>query len=334
MRCEFGIFDHLDRGGRDLSDIYGERLCMLRAYDDAGFYAYHLAEHHGTTLGMAPSPGIFLAAAAQHTKRLRLGPMLYVLPLHDPVRLIEEICMLDQLSGGRLELGMGKGFSPFEAAFFGVSHLEAASVYNEARAIILTGLQCEVLSHQGDHYRYRDVPMVLKPRQRPHPPLWEGIASPASAAGAANAGANIITNGPAGRVRLLIAAYKSAAAETGRNDSAIKLGVTRHVHVAESDDAAIGAATQAYRVWYDSNAELWRRYQTESLIFPRTLDEALASGVALVGSPATVRSKLEETIETSGINYLLGRFAFGDLSTERVLGSIALFTSKIMPAFR
>ena len=84
MRCEFGIFDHLDRGGRDLNDVYGERLSMLRAYDDAGFHAYHLAEHHVTTLGMAPSPGIFLAAAAQHTKRLRLGPMLYVLPLHAP----------------------------------------------------------------------------------------------------------------------------------------------------------------------------------------------------------------------------------------------------------
>ena len=118
----------------------------------------------------------------------------------------------------------------------------------------------------------------------------------------------------------MIAAYKSAAEETGRNESATKLGVTRHIHVAESDDAAIGVATQAYRVWYDSNAELWRRYQTESLIFPRTLEEALASGVALVGSPETVRSKLAETIETSGINYLLGRFAFGDLSTERVLG--------------
>ena len=144
MRCEFGIFDHLDRGGRDLSDVYGERLSMLRAYDEAGFYAYHLAEHHGTTLGMAPSPGIFLAAAAQRTKRLRLGPMLYVLPLHDPVRLIEEICMLDQLSDGRLELGMGKGFSPFEAAFFGVSHLEAASIYDEAR--LLSSLGCSATS--------------------------------------------------------------------------------------------------------------------------------------------------------------------------------------------
>ena len=112
---EFGVFDHLDRTGQKLPDFYEDRLKIAEAYDRSGFYAYHLAEHHSTPLGMAPSPNIFLAALAQRTRRLRFGPLVFVLPLYHPLRLIAEICMLDQMSGGRLELSFGRGASPIEA---------------------------------------------------------------------------------------------------------------------------------------------------------------------------------------------------------------------------
>ena len=106
---EFGVFDHLDRSDTALADFYEDRLAIVEAYDRAGFYAYHLAEHHSTPLGMAPSPSVFLSAVAQRTRRLRFGPLVYAMPLHHPLRLIEEICMLDQMSGGRLEIGFGRG---------------------------------------------------------------------------------------------------------------------------------------------------------------------------------------------------------------------------------
>ena len=92
---EFGVFDHLDRGSAPLKEFYESRLKLIEAYDRAGFYAYHVAEHHSTPLGMAPSPTVFLSAVAQRTHRLRFGPLVYALPLHDPLRLAEEICMLD-----------------------------------------------------------------------------------------------------------------------------------------------------------------------------------------------------------------------------------------------
>jgi alkanesulfonate monooxygenase SsuD/methylene tetrahydromethanopterin reductase-like flavin-dependent oxidoreductase (luciferase family) len=117
---EFGVFDHLDRGERPLGALYEMRLWLAELYDCAGFHAYHQAEHHATPLGAAPSPGIFLAALAQRTTRLRFGPLVYTLPLYHPLRLIEEICMLDQMSGGRLEMGVGKGISPHEVRFYGV----------------------------------------------------------------------------------------------------------------------------------------------------------------------------------------------------------------------
>ncbi len=106
---KFGIFDHLDRRDQPLGQFYDDRLEMAAAYEAAGFYSYHIAEHHATPLGMAPSPNVFLAAVARCTTTLRFGPLVYLLPMYHPVRLAEEICMLDHLSGGRLDVGVGVG---------------------------------------------------------------------------------------------------------------------------------------------------------------------------------------------------------------------------------
>src|SRR5919199_4319743 len=92
----FSLFDHLDESGRGQGETYRERLKMIEVAEEAGFYCYHLAEHHGTELSTVPSPALFLAAVAQRTHRLRLGPLGYVVPTYNPLRLLEEISMLDQ----------------------------------------------------------------------------------------------------------------------------------------------------------------------------------------------------------------------------------------------
>jgi alkanesulfonate monooxygenase SsuD/methylene tetrahydromethanopterin reductase-like flavin-dependent oxidoreductase (luciferase family) len=168
----FGLFDWIDRGDAPLQQLYEERLRLLEAADAAGFFAYHLAEHHATPLGLASSPGLFLAAAAQRTRRIRLGPLVYLLPLYNPLRLVEEICMLDHLSGGRLEVGIGRGVSPYELQHFGVDEADARSMFDEALAVLVAGLTHERLTFAGRHLRYEDVPMELRPLQRPYPPLW------------------------------------------------------------------------------------------------------------------------------------------------------------------
>src|SRR5436190_19490049 len=160
---EFGIFDHLDRSHLPLADFYETRLAVVEAIDRAGFYAYHLAEHHATPIGMAPSPSVFLAAVAQRTRRLRFGPMIYALPLYHPIRMIEEICMLDQMSGGRLDVGFGRGTSPIELALYGQDPDKAREIYDEALAIVLRGLTERTLSFRGAHFSYQDVPMELAP---------------------------------------------------------------------------------------------------------------------------------------------------------------------------
>ena len=110
---QFGIFDHMDFGGAEtLSEFYENRLKLAELYEEIGIHACHIAEHHATPLGMAPSPNVFLSGMAQRTRRLRFGPLVYCLPLYHPIRLLEEICMLDQMSNGRLEMGIGRGISP------------------------------------------------------------------------------------------------------------------------------------------------------------------------------------------------------------------------------
>ena len=121
MGVQFGIFDHLDQRPEAPGKTFSDRIEFIKAAEAAEFRTYHLAEHHCTPLGMAPSPGIFLAAVARETSKIRLGPLVYLLPLYNPLRLIEEICMLDHLSNGRFEVGVGRGISPIASR--GVSRI-------------------------------------------------------------------------------------------------------------------------------------------------------------------------------------------------------------------
>ena len=208
-KIEFGVFDHLDRTGPSLADYYEDRLKIAEAYDRAGFYGYHLAEHHATPLGMAPSPNVFLAAVAQRTRRLRFGPMVFVLPLYHPLRLIEEICMLDQMSGGRLEIGFGRGASLIELAIYGEDPAAAQEIYSEGVELILKGLTERRLDFHGKHFTFDDVPMALEPLQKPHPPIWYGVHAPDSAERAAKRNLNVVSLDPPGDTRLSIERYRA-----------------------------------------------------------------------------------------------------------------------------
>src|SRR5438093_8262025 len=193
---EFGVFDHLDLGDRPHERFYRERLEIVEAYERAGFHAYHVAEHHATPLGLAPSPSVFLAAVAQRTRRLRFGPLVYALPLYHPLRMIEEICMLDQLSRGRLEIGFGRGSVPAELIYYGAKPEAAQQVYAEALELILKGLTEPTLTFHGEFFHFDNVPMELAPCQKPHPPIWYGVHAPDSARRAAQKGLQVVSLDP------------------------------------------------------------------------------------------------------------------------------------------
>jgi alkanesulfonate monooxygenase SsuD/methylene tetrahydromethanopterin reductase-like flavin-dependent oxidoreductase (luciferase family) len=164
MALQFGVFDHIEPiPGQELDQIYRDRLHQVELFDTAGFYAYHLAEHHTPAVhSLAPSQNVFLAAASRSTSQIKLCPCIYVLPLHHPVRLIEEVCMLDHLSNGRLEVGVGRG-GVLEAYFWG-SDWDVERNYTkyvETLDILRQGLSQEVLTYHGEFYHFDDLPMRL-----------------------------------------------------------------------------------------------------------------------------------------------------------------------------
>jgi len=331
---EFGVFDHLDHGNGDFAKLYEMRLALIEAYDAAGFRGYHLAEHHATDLGAAPSPGVFLAAAAQRSKRLRLGAMVFCLPMYHPIRLMEEICMLDQMSGGRLDLGIGRGISPIENAYFGISPENAPAMYREAFDLIRQGLALGAeggdLNFKGGYYNVEAMPVVLKPVQNPHPPLWMGVGLPDSAVWPAENAINIISNQAAEKVRAVTDRYRETWARAGRPEANLpRLGMTRHVVVAEQREAALALARRAYKPWRAAFYRLWDRHGSApvGVSFPETFDELIEAGQAIAGTPEEVAETIRKQSEAAGINYFLCRFAFGDLTLEEARRSVDLFAA-------
>ncbi|HEY7165043.1 MAG TPA: LLM class flavin-dependent oxidoreductase [Candidatus Binatia bacterium] len=330
---DFGVFDHLDRNELPLNAYYESRLQFCELYERFGFYAYHLAEHHSTPLGMAPSPNVFLAAVAQRTRRLRFGPLVYALPLHNPLRLIEEIAMLDQLSGGRLDMGFGRGASPIEIRLYGQPPEKAQGIYNEGVEIVLQGLSKQLVDFHGEFFSYDHVPIELEPFQKPHPPLWYGVHSVDSAERAARLGFHVVSLDSATKTRPFFTRYDEIWAQsTSRGQP--KRGIGRFVVVADTDETALRAARRAYPIWHRSFTHLFRIYGGAPVHGrPPDFDGAVQTGQAIAGSPDSVTEAVRAQVNESGANYFVGQFAFGDLSQAETSRSIHLFAEKVMPAF-
>lgn len=333
---EFGVFDHLDRGTVPLNDFYAARLDLIEAYDRAGFYAYHLAEHHGTPIGMAPAPSVFLAAVAERTTRLRFGPLVYALPLHHPLRLIEEICMLDQMSGGRLEIGFGRGASPIESSFYGQDPADRERMYVEGLEVVLQGLKEKKLHFRGEFFSFDNVPIELEPLQKPHPPVWYGVHSVESAERAARRGLNIVSLDNVEKTRAFADRFRKIWRELhGDARQTPKIGLSRFVVIAESDDDALRAARRAYPIWRRSFYHLYERFGgAPTHPRPPLFDEIVEGGEGVAGSPKKVRAFFESQLAESAANYLVGQFAFGDLTFEESRLSVELFARDVMPALK
>jgi len=332
---EFGVFDHLDRYEGLLTDYYEARLRLIELYDQAGFFGYHVAEHHATPLGMAPSPSVFLAAVAQRTKRLRFGPMVYALPLYHPLRLIEEICMLDQMSGGRLDIGFGRGASPIELGYFGQDPKQSQAIYAEGVELIIKGLTEKTLSFSGEHFRFDKVPMEIAPLQKPHPPIWYGVHSPDAAERAARRGLHTINLDPTEETRACSERYRAVWREMRGDAPLPKLGLGRFIVVADTDEAALALARRAYPKWHDAFTFLPRMHGIKQMHpRPSDFDTLAARGQGFAGSPATMTRWLRAQLDDTQTNYVVGQFAFGDLTPEECRRSVELFVEHVMPGLR
>lgn len=329
---QFGIFDHIDANGMAIGEQYAQRLRLVELYEKLGFYCYHLTEHHATNLGMASSPSVFLAAASQHTRTIKLGTLVYLLPLHHPVRLLEEIGMLDQLTGGRFQLGVGRGGQPAEHSRFGLAEEDLGPMFEEALTILMEGLAGELKAHKGTYYDLPDVPLRIRPVQKPHPPIWYGTASGHRNAWAAEHDVNLLCLIPNARSREVFDDYREQLAARGKAEPFI--GLARQLIVAPTDAEAERIAERAWQPFVESFNWLVEHLGRPAFPIAQTFAGAVEMGLAFAGSPASVRDFVARARDEAGANYLALEIAFGDIGEEEAGQTAELFAREVRPAFR
>ena len=307
MALQFGVFDHIEPvPGLGLQETYNLRMEQIEILDKAGYYAYHLAEHHTPAVhSLAPSQNVFLAAVSQRTNNIRFGPGICVLPLHHPVQLIEEYCMLDHLSGGRLEIGVGRG-GVFEAFFWGQdSDVESNYArYRETLAAVQNGLTNDVLTHQGEFYNFDELPMRLRPMQQPMPPFWYMR----NAETAAMDGMNTIIVGGLDSFEANVARYheewdkhQGVGSLTAQGTSP-KIGLVVHLLLADTDDEAMAQAKPAWD-HYSWNLGTPRRLEAERRGLTQFQGEGMnprPSHIPARDIPQEERRDLAATLEDEG----------------------------------
>lgn len=330
----FGVFDHVDDSGLPQAEHYETRLKLVEALDRLGYHSYHTAEHHGTKLGFAPSPSVFLSAVAQRTKRLKFGPLVYLPALYHPMRLAEEICMLDQLSRGRYQVGLGRGAVWIEQKIYDVEPDSVPARYKEALEILTRALSEEIVDYDGQYYQVDKFPMVLKPYQKPRPPFWYGLSSPESAVWCARNDVNVVSMMGGAVARRPFDRYREEWATLGRAEKDLPvMALNRHIVVADTDEAAMRIARAAFATWRSSFSWLWDQKGIPfPFPYPETFEAQVAAGFGVAGSPRTVRETLAHHVDEAGANGVLGHMIFGSLSYEDALRSIELFASEVMPA--
>ncbi|MBI3797092.1 MAG: LLM class flavin-dependent oxidoreductase [Deltaproteobacteria bacterium] len=348
MPIEFGIFDHIERiPGVSLPQLYRDRLEFVKLAERGGFTGYHLAEHHGSHLCMAPQQAVFLAAAAQATERIRLGPLVLCLPLHHPLRLIEDICMLDNLSGGRLDVGIGRGVGFAEHFFFGHADTEARERFEEVLEIVIQGLTTGRIDGRNRKFHtFPEINLYMEPAQPPYPPLWY----PGNLEYAARRGLNFLF--PARISKQIGAVYRQMCDEyrhqPGRLNPHVtkpKLASTHMLCVAETDAEArrIG-----HRAWDTLKHNIWSVHWYEPQVLAElptahyeflqkafaSADRAEQAGSLVVGAPDTVREYFTQYAGEGNVDYLVTALPFGDMTHEEATRSLRLFIDEVMPAVR
>src|SRR3989441_1225620 len=232
--------------------------------EELGFDSIWLTEHHFIEYGLSVSPAVRAAAAAMRTRRVRIGLAAAILPFHDPVRLAEELAMVDILSGGRLDVGVGRGNRPVEFEGYRVPLIESRDRSEEARAILVRAWPLERFSKAGRHYTIPEVRVIPKPLQQPHPPLYVVCVSPDTIEATALRGLpmlNSLLRGPVDQLSQSRDTYVRACRKGGRTEAEIarllgNWGVSRHVYVAPTDAEALAEAKDA-ELWYQ---EALRRF--------------------------------------------------------------------------
>lgn len=330
--------------------IYEEHMEEWLAAERLDFDCVFLSEHHFTAYNLLPSPNVMLGALAARTERVRLGVMVNVVPFHEPLRLAEEAAMLDVLSHGRLEIGVGRGIDFQEVQKLGMDFDELRPRFQEGMAVMLKAWTQDEVEHQGEHYSLGRTAVYPRPLQEPHPPVWAAAESPATIEWVASQGFGMSTIFlPTSVVREKLDHYLGLAEAQGGRIGRHTFMLFRNVYVAPSDEEALADCDPAlsHMLFLFADAALppdpallpdsysfHREIFARSMEAPETFKDIEEAGIVLCGSPATVREQLVAQVEELGLRQICLLFAFGNLPHEKVMRSLELFAAEVLPALR
>jgi alkanesulfonate monooxygenase SsuD/methylene tetrahydromethanopterin reductase-like flavin-dependent oxidoreductase (luciferase family) len=348
---KLGLFDHMQKHGetaRSYIEMYKNHLEVLELADQAGLDFYFVAEHHfDMGFSECPSPGTFLGAASQRTKQIRLGPLVYVLPLWNPVRVAEEVALLDNLTEGRLECGFGAGIGPFSFAAYNISWDHKREMTLEALQIIRGIWTHESFSFEGRYFKCKDIDLSIPLVQKPHPPLWMPTRSKDSIAEAAASAISTIQWVPAGMkaARRAFDDYRAAYRRVKPFGAKPHIGLMREIYVAESDQQARAEGEFHWKNFWERRGGA-RTYGAHGATGLSTIldggrrqelmdmDHSIAEGSFICGAPETVVEQIKKIATEAGADTFLGEFTFGELTQKQALGSLTLFVERVAPELR
>jgi len=339
---------------RSAEDVYRNEIGQLVEAEAQGYDAVWVAEHHFSRYGIGPSIHLTAAHLAALTRRVRIGTAVTILPFFHPVRVAEEIAMLDILSGGRFDWGVGRGYQGHEFAGFGVDIAQSHLIFREQLEIVKRCWGEGRFGFNGAFYRFPEMEVLPKPVQKPHPPIWIAAISPTTLEWAADAGYPVLTDqfSPTSRIEEMRAVYFERAARAGVDVNTVELPALRQVFVGETFARAREQARPAL-LWYyralanvgspggpsgkiPDNYSFYRLFGEQAFnpdADPDAFCQFLFDHCTIVGDAAYCREKIAELRERIRLNYLIAWQNFGDLPDEATRASQRRLIEQVAPAF-
>ena len=337
--------------GKSEHEIVHEQLTLMRAAEGYGFDSVWPAEHHFSEYGYCASPALTLAALALDTRRLRLGTGVVVLPLNHPLRVAEDYAMLDLMSDGRVDFGVGRGYRPSEFARYGVDLTRTREMFHEAIQVIQQAWTQETVTFHGTYYRFDEVPVRPKPLQRPHPPIWMACLSPETFELAGRYGFNLLYGTvfglPPEKAKEMLVSYRRGLTAEKHEAAGRRRAALMMVYVADTMEQARAEFSEPV-IWYyrtiaryiapprgEAPVKGYEMYaRTRDLAATASWEDLLERNAVVCGDPDHVVGELTRALETYGFTDLLCWTRLGGLDHRKVLRSMDLMSTKVFPHLR
>ena len=342
MSLNFGTFLLLQSpSARSSHEMYTRAIDLAQQAEDLHFRNIWLAEHHFSTYGYLSRPAQLATYIAAKTKTLRVGTAVIVVPLHHPLIVAEEIATLDLLAGGRVDIGLGRGYQHYEFQRLGLELDTARTRWDECVDIILKALTGEPFTYDGQIFKIPETTIFPRPVQQPYPPIWVTAQSPESVEATVRRGFNLLTGGfgvPIQRMAEFRTQFDGLVADL-KPTCIPEVGVQRAVYVTDSAADARAAAEEArwnMRVTLSlrNNYERVEHGRAIPMPAPNEPDtDDLLDRFLVIGTPETVIRQIKRIEDQVGITHFNGSFWFGDLEHAQIQKSMELFAREVMPAF-